>query len=74
LRWSRSVVQSLLDGIEWSEEDSPGNKDAVQKQVIINSMRFIFCGYISLHVRLLGYPGVAVDLVSLRSMGALQMY
>jgi hypothetical protein len=49
LRWSRSVVQSFLDRIDYSEEDLPGNKDVEQHQVICNMLRVFYIRYHFFH-------------------------
>jgi hypothetical protein len=45
LRWSRSVVQSHLDGIEWSEEESLGIRDVEQHEVFIKTLRLFLVGF-----------------------------
>jgi hypothetical protein len=38
LRWSRSFVQSHLDGIDWSEEESSGIRDIEQHEVFSKTL------------------------------------
>jgi hypothetical protein len=50
LRWFQSFVQSHLDGIEWSEEESPGIRDGEQYEVFIKTLWLFSCRILLQHI------------------------
>jgi hypothetical protein len=59
LRWSRSFVKSHLDGIEWSEEESPGIRDVEQHEVFIKTLRLFSYRVLLRHI-FVGFHIIAI--------------